>query len=70
MKNLLFNLKVVQTEVGAGAGPETNSFGSSTLEENNKYTGRLQQFFSKSKAFSISRPRTYGIISIYHLKGQ
>jgi hypothetical protein len=36
MKNILFNLKAVQTgsykaEVGAGAGAETNSSGSTTL---------------------------------------
>jgi hypothetical protein len=36
MKNLLFSLKAVQTggynaEVGAGAGAETNSFGSATV---------------------------------------
>jgi hypothetical protein len=36
MKNLLFHLKAVNTgtqkaQVGAGAGAETNSFGSATL---------------------------------------
>jgi hypothetical protein len=37
MKNLLFHLKAVKTgthkaQVGAGAGAETNSFGSATLD--------------------------------------
>jgi hypothetical protein len=43
MKNLLFHLKAVKTgtlkaQVGAGAGAESNSFGSATLPGNPKVT--------------------------------
>jgi hypothetical protein len=46
MKNTLFNIKSVQTgsykaEVGAGAGAETNSFGSATLVSSNRVISSL-----------------------------